>query len=269
MDINYFRAIHNSIGVNKSADRQAASVKANIEKNFSKTFGTQECKVNDHTQELIVTHVTGDERMKNIISRPSETFYVGDIVDCYGQKWIVLDVDKTNHKMLLMSTKILKCITWGYAPNYNGCTWNNSYAREWLNNDFYMMAFTPQEREKIVMTYLEDPNYDPVINATLKGSQDTEDRIFLLTLDEVIHKYDFHNDSYFKKNGIFQTPYCIRDEFDTNYADMGLGYNTCIESPFTLSRDNGFNGVDYCASFCLLKIPGDNFYTLSYDNGVI
>ena len=130
MDINYFRAIHNSIGVNKSADRQAASVKANIEKNFSKTFGTQECKVNDHTQELIVTHVTGDERMKNIISRPSETFYAGDIVDCYGQKWIVLDVDPnktiyTQGKMKLCNMKI-KWISkathkiierYGYAEN--------------------------------------------------------------------------------------------------------------------------------------------------------
>lgn len=180
-------------------------------------------------------------------------------------EWIVLDVDKTNHKMLLMSTKILKCITWGYAPNYNGCTWNNSYAREWLNNDFYMMAFTPQEREKIVMTYLEDPNYDSVANFTFPGSQDTEDRIFLLTLDEVIHKYDFHNDSYFKKNGIFQTPYCIRDEFDTNYADMGLGFNTEIDAPWVLARNNGFNGVDYCASFHILDIEGKN--SLSWDNG--
>lgn len=93
MDIKYFRAIHNAIETNTSAERQAETVKRQIEKNFSKTYGTKLCMVNGIPQELILKSITGNYKQRTIITRPSETIYAGDIVDCMGQKWIVLDID--------------------------------------------------------------------------------------------------------------------------------------------------------------------------------
>ena len=93
MDIKYLRAIHNATEIRTSAERQAETVKRQIEKNFSKTYGTKLCMVNGVPQELILKSVTGNYRQRTIITRPSETIYAGDIVDCMGQKWIVLDID--------------------------------------------------------------------------------------------------------------------------------------------------------------------------------
>lgn len=93
MELNYIRAIQNSLGIKNKAEKQAETVRRNVEKYFNQTYGTQQCFVNGRPQELIVTHVTGDDRKKNIITRPSETIYAGDIVECYDQKWIVLDID--------------------------------------------------------------------------------------------------------------------------------------------------------------------------------
>lgn len=96
MDIKHFRAIraiHNATETNTSAERQAETVKRQVEKNFSKTYGTKLCMVNGKPQELLLKSVTGNFRQRNIITRPSQTIFAGDIVDCMEQKWLVLDVD--------------------------------------------------------------------------------------------------------------------------------------------------------------------------------
>lgn len=93
MDLSYFRAIHNATDIKTFAERQAETTKYDIEKNFSKTYGTKQCMVNGSPQELIINKVTGNRFQRTIITRPSQTIRAGDIVDCLDRKWIVLEVD--------------------------------------------------------------------------------------------------------------------------------------------------------------------------------
>lgn len=54
--------------------------------------------------------------------------------------------------------------------------------RQWLNNEFFKTAFKTFEKELIVETKVSNPD-----NAGFgtKGGNDTRDKIFLLSLDEV------------------------------------------------------------------------------------
>lgn len=93
LDLSYFKAIHNATDTKTFAERQAETTRYNTEKNFSKTYGTKQCMVNDSPQELIINEVAGNNFQRTVITRPSQTIRAGDIVDCLGRKWIVLEVD--------------------------------------------------------------------------------------------------------------------------------------------------------------------------------
>lgn len=105
---------------------------------------------------------------------------IGDVVelgDYNGFKeWIVLD--KSEDKLLLMSRKEIdkKCFS---KKVYDGkITWEKSDVRKWLNETFYYDGFTMEER-KIILT-------SQITNNAVGA--DTEDRVFLLSCDEV-NKY--------------------------------------------------------------------------------
>ena len=71
-------------------------------------------------------------------------------------KWIVLERDEKNRKVLLLSKYILDCKSF-----YNGnreamwdekIKWDNSTLRKWLNDEFYNHAFGSKEQERIQAT---------------------------------------------------------------------------------------------------------------------
>lgn len=63
--------------------------------------------------------------------------------------WLVLSVNKENEEVLLISEDILD-----YGPFetniYTGETWQYSQLHEWLNKDFYVSAFSPEEQLQLV-----------------------------------------------------------------------------------------------------------------------
>jgi len=92
-------------------------------------------------------------------------------------EWHVLAAE--NGKALLLSEKALISISDRMKQKD---VWAGSYVRELLNNGFYDMAFSEKEKEKIitVMNKTGDNKAQKV-----KGGPDTQDRIFLLSLEEV------------------------------------------------------------------------------------
>lgn len=54
--------------------------------------------------------------------------------------------------------------------------------RKWLNNVFLKDSFTEREKGQIVETFLKNPNN---LRYGIKGGNDTKDKIFLLSIDEV------------------------------------------------------------------------------------
>ena len=67
-----------------------------------------------------------------------------------------------------------------YASDYE-----TSSIRGWLNDDFYNLAFTENEKEKITVSHLENKSY---YNESEFNSKDTDDKIFLISVLETLNK---------------------------------------------------------------------------------
>ena len=106
---------------------------------------------------------------------------IGDIV-CFGNyndntEWIVLD--RRDGNLLLLSKNTIMKRNY-YEDQYTAVTWEESAIRSWLNESYYETAFTAEERNRIL--------YSNILNADTRSTDagnDTEDYIFLLSIDEV------------------------------------------------------------------------------------
>ena len=92
--------------------------------------------------------------------------------------WQVLD--KQDDKMLLLSDKVLYRAEYDDGHTRN-VTWADCTLRASLNGDFYNNSFSDVEKTKILMTHVV--NSDNMAYET-PGGEDTDDKIFLLSIDE-------------------------------------------------------------------------------------
>lgn len=92
-------------------------------------------------------------------------------------KWRVLKND--GNTLFLVADKALDC------KNYNednvNVTWENSTIRNWLNNSFYITAFSNNEQAAIIEQTIENKDNDTY---DTEGGNDTKDKIFLLSESE-------------------------------------------------------------------------------------
>ncbi|MBQ8094821.1 MAG: hypothetical protein IJ242_14800 [Clostridia bacterium] len=92
--------------------------------------------------------------------------------------WIILD--RQEDRMLLLSEYALDCRQ--YHVKYNNQTfYENCALRSWLNDTFYMEAFSSEERTRILQTTLANHRKKGYAS---KNGNDTEDLVFLLSFDE-------------------------------------------------------------------------------------
>ena len=80
-------------------------------------------------------------------------------------------------------------------------TWGSSYLRDWLNNTFYYVAFTEEEQSHIVETIVQNDE---------NGGGDTQDKVFLLSAEEVEKYFPTESDRQCKT-----TDY-VRDDDEKN-----------------------------------------------------
>ena len=111
--------------------------------------------------------------------------------------WLVLDEDEEENKILILSEFVL--FDKLYNDTFMPVTWEDSTIRSYLNNEFFN-SFRPEERRRIAETrvinngrmafeeYTFDTWYIPGGNDTwyVPGGNDTDDKIFLLSFDEMI-----------------------------------------------------------------------------------
>ncbi len=103
-------------------------------------------------------------------------------------EWIVLS--KENGEVFATSKYLIENMP--YNDENVGTTWETCTLRKWLNEDFLNEAFTDEERSRLKAQYLI--NGDNVKNG-LDGGNDTVDRIFLLSYDDVVNPaYGFSGD---------------------------------------------------------------------------
>ena len=107
--------------------------------------------------------------------------YQGEVIE-----WLVLDYEDGEN--LLISKKILDVKAYNDSENNEdeNAIWEKCSLRAWLNNDFYSEAFSQEEQSKIVTS--------KVINSVNRrsgkpGGNDTEDNVFLLSLEEAEHYF--------------------------------------------------------------------------------
>lgn len=97
-------------------------------------------------------------------------------------EWIVLKDD--GDSMILISAKVLDCKP--FNTSYADVTWNDSYIRNWLNNDFYQAAFNDSERS-IIADYETTKGAAGATDENgnvSAGVPAVTDKVFLLSMEE-------------------------------------------------------------------------------------
>ena len=148
-------------------------------------------------------------------------------------EWIVLA--KENNRILVISKYSLDCQK--YNTSYVDVTWEICSLRSWLNNDFISSAFSSAEISKIptvTVTADENPNYSS------DAGNDTQDKVFLLSLPEVKEYFTSSNE---------------RICYPTKYA-IEQGAKTNLNQSWWWLRSAG--SVQNCAAY--IDYEGDIYY---------
>ena len=106
---------------------------------------------------------------------------VGDKISFGCYDWRILEIQ--NNTALIISESIIE--QRAYHSVYKDVTWADCSLRKYLNNEFYN-KFDTTDKAGII----------PVLNKNLdnqwygsKGGEDTQDRIFLLSIEEAVCRY--------------------------------------------------------------------------------
>ena len=111
----------------------------------------------------------------------TDTFETGFI------EWRVLDIQ--DGKALIITEYLLDTTVYNY--DMTDVTWETSSLRKWLNSDFYDTAFSDSEKNLIQTTKINNPD-NPVYGTP--GGNDTEDKVFCLSLEEAQIYFSNAND---------------------------------------------------------------------------
>lgn len=116
-------------------------------------------------------------------------------------KWRVLSIDGDD--AFLLSDQILD---YGYYDEYvdtdkndQTATWETCTLRNWLNNDFYNVAFSSKEQSAIRTTRVVNED-NPHFNTN--GGNDTDDKLYILSYNEILNSdYGFPSYLYYPRIG--------------------------------------------------------------------
>ena len=195
----------------------------------------------------------------------SQTYLeVGDLYNFGGHVWRVLDIE--GDRALLLSEYVIgrerqgnRWDLMGYPIDYPVFTWETSYIRYKLNEHFLTDTFTQGEQARIAQTQVINSN-NPWFGTS--GGNDTVDRIFLLSIDEVIRYFgdssQLSNPNHpANENGDIYDQYNYRRAAITTAEGLhgwygyesNIAHNWWLRSPS--SHDRNYAGVNYDGSITL------------------
>lgn len=93
MDINYFRKIQNAYNSDVKKNPKLYSLKREFNKNFDKSTDYEQFTLFDGVLKESIVIATKKDNEKKIKVRPDDTFQLGQIVDCYNEKWLITSID--------------------------------------------------------------------------------------------------------------------------------------------------------------------------------
>jgi hypothetical protein len=109
----------------------------------------------------------------------NESYTIGSTIKFGSYDWKVLDMQ--SDKALIISKDVTH-VNMPYNKTRTYCTWETCSLRKWLNNDF-LGTFSQSEQSRIILSTVI--NEDNQWYGT-KGGKNTQDRIFLLSISEVV-----------------------------------------------------------------------------------
>lgn len=151
--------------------------------------------------------------------------YEQDGNECNGKEnieWCI--IDKNDKSALLLSKYILDCKK--YNDEYkDNMSWKDSSIRKWLNNNFFNDAFGSEDKLLIVEVNNSNNNCNEYSYNLNHNFENTKDRVFLLSPDEIIEHFIKTPDEAIKnyKNEGFEI---IEEYFyDNRIATKGTNYS--------------------------------------------
>lgn len=180
-------------------------------------------------------------------------------------EWIVLD--KKGNEYLLLSKYVLDyCQFQKNKVDGASISWNNSEIRIWANNEFLNEAFSEDDKGHVIIKSIDNTIND------YYNLRPTEDKVFLLSIDEIIKYFGVKNENYDgdkinnyvkvnEKSRTFATSFArnrgviigAKNEMSTNGKIYSCGYYT------RSMRNSNNNQVSY-----INEIGADGF-TSVYD----
>ncbi|MCL2109919.1 MAG: DUF6273 domain-containing protein, partial [Oscillospiraceae bacterium] len=145
---------------------------------------------------------------------------IGNVIEFGGYDWRVLDVQ--DGKALLLSDSVLE--ERPYNTEFGDITWADCDLRAYLNGEFYD-SFSANDRAKIAEVTNTNPDSPWDFtgiggNVNTPGGADTQDRVFLLSLDEVVK---YFGDSGQLSNRPSEDTVQINDEYSENRIARKVG----------------------------------------------
>jgi len=162
-----------------------------------------------------------------------EPMEIGDVFLFGNYNWRVLEIQ--GDTALIISEYVLEIRAY-HAEDADEITWEHSNIRAYLNGEFYN-SFSSADQSIIIETVVINDN-NPYINTS--GGNDTTDKIFLLSIDEV------------------------QTYFANNPARIALNVND--EASLWLLRSPGFRSIDaaHVDSYGSVDVNG---YSVEYAAG--
>ncbi|MDR0220840.1 MAG: zinc ribbon domain-containing protein [Lachnospiraceae bacterium] len=204
------------------------------------------------------SETSGANNSSSAARTPSVT--VGEIMEFGGIEWRVLEV--SGGKALLLSEYVLEYRP--YNEKQEGVTWETSTLRAYLNVEFYN-GFSASDRARIAPT-MNNSNKDNQWFGT-PGGNDTEDYIFLLSLEEVVR---YFGDSGQLANRPSEDVWTIDDQYNEARIAYDLDGSTrwwWLRSPGWLRGDAA--QVLNNGSISVVGVTASYVYDDNYWNGAV
>ena len=143
---------------------------------------------------------------------------IGSAMSFGKYKWRVLDAK--GDKVLILTEEIIEKNRPYNDENVN-TTWETCTMRKYLNGEF-LQSFSAEEQGRIVETKIANPDN---LWCETPGGGDTEDKVFLLSLEEA--------DRYFGDSGDYRNKKIMDYDFDNNkwlLDDDGFGFSNAYDN---------------------------------------
>lgn len=161
-------------------------------------------------------------------------------------EWIVLE--EKDGKALVISKQALSYLP--YAADGVAPLWEDSYVRKWLNQDFYSVAFTDEERDRIQITTLDNTGAG---SQFVEGGATTEDYLYILSRNDV-KKYfganaEVTEESFYSQSAIAEaTEMSVLQSQETNkeyYTLTDIKYDKVFKNYGYTDDVIGMHGCNY------------------------